>query len=127
MTHPFDRRRFMKIGTAVASLSLWLRARAGEAAWRTRTVAPFIEVETTLGRIRGGHSRGALAFKGVPYAGPVSGENRFKAPPKATAGRACAMQPYSVHRPCRARGRPTVSTNRTATKTAWFSMCGPRR
>ncbi len=41
-----------------------------------------VEVETASGWIRGRHSRGALAFKGIPYAGSVSGRNRFKAPPK---------------------------------------------
>jgi para-nitrobenzyl esterase len=39
-------------------------------------------VETAQGRVRGGHSRGALAFKGIPYAGSVTGVARFKeAPP----------------------------------------------
>jgi len=47
----------------------------------TLTTGPFVEVETSGGRLRGGHSRGALAFKGVPYAGPVDGAGRFKAPP----------------------------------------------
>ena len=69
---------------AAMAACLWLRARAGAPAWRTRTVGPFIEVEINSGRIRGGHSRGALAFKGIPYAGSVSGANRFKAPPPVT-------------------------------------------
>ncbi|HEV2703405.1 MAG TPA: carboxylesterase family protein [Steroidobacteraceae bacterium] len=76
-----DRRSFLKIGVA-AMPCLWLPARAAQPAWRTQTVGPFIEVETDSGRIRGGHSRGALAFKGIPYAGSVSGANRFKAAPK---------------------------------------------
>lgn len=67
----------------VAASYLRLPARAAEPPWRTQTVGPFVEVETSGGRIRGGHSRGALAFKGIPYAGPVSGGNRFKAAPKA--------------------------------------------
>lgn len=86
MTHSFDRRGLLKTGAAaIAAPYLWLPAQAKEPAWATRTVGPFIEVETANGRIRGGHSRGALAFKGIPYAGPVSGENRFKAPPKAAS------------------------------------------
>ena len=83
MAQPIARRRFLKLGIAAAGSRLWLRAHADEITWHTRTVGPFIEIETALGRIRGGHSRGALAFKGIPYAGPVSGKNRFKAPPKA--------------------------------------------
>jgi para-nitrobenzyl esterase len=31
--------------------------------------------------VRGGHCRGALAFKGIPYAGPVTGAARFKEAP----------------------------------------------
>jgi para-nitrobenzyl esterase len=85
MTSSFNRRGLLKTGTAaVAAPYLWLPARAEEPAWPTQTVAPFVEVETASGRIRGGHSRGALAFKGIPYAGSVSGKNRFKAPPPVT-------------------------------------------
>jgi para-nitrobenzyl esterase len=82
----FNRRGLLKIsGAAVAAPYLWLPARADEPAWVTQTVGPFVEVEINSGRIRGGHSRGALAFKAIPYAGPVSGKNRFKAPPKVTS------------------------------------------
>ena len=82
MTYAFNRRGLMKIGAAAISAPyLWLPARAEEPAWPTQTVAPFIEVEIASGRLRGGHSRGALAFKGIPYAGSVSGANRFKAAP----------------------------------------------
>jgi para-nitrobenzyl esterase len=81
----FNRRDFLKIGTAaLVAPYLWLPARADEPGWPTETVGPFIEVDTSTGRIRGGHSRGALAFKGIPYAGSVSGRNRFKAPPQVT-------------------------------------------
>ena len=82
MTVRFHRRSILKIGTAAAAAPyLWLPARAEAPDWPTQTVAPFVEVEIASGRIRGGHSRGALAFKGIPYAGPVSGRNRFKAAP----------------------------------------------
>lgn len=81
----FNRRRAMALGSAaVAAPYLWLPARAEQPAWPTQTVAPFVDVEIASGRIRGGHSRGALAFKGIPYAGSVSGKNRFKAPPPVT-------------------------------------------
>ncbi len=69
---------------AVAAPSLWLPVRAAEAIWYTETVAPFVEVEIASGRIRGGHSRGALAFKGIAYAGDVSGKNRYRRAPKVT-------------------------------------------
>ena len=83
MKHCFDRRGFLQAAAAVAAAPyLWLPARAQVPAWPTQTVGPFIEVEIASGRLRGGHSRGALAFKGIPYAGPVAGKNRFKAPPQ---------------------------------------------
>src|SRR5438552_1925531 len=47
----------------------------------TLVTEPYVVVETANGKVRGGHSRGALAFKGIPYAGPVTGANRFKAAP----------------------------------------------
>jgi len=79
------RRSILKAGAAaIAAPYLWLPARAEESTWYTQTLAPFVEVETASGRIRGGHSRGALAFKGIPYAGDVSGKNRFKRAPKVT-------------------------------------------
>lgn len=80
-----DRRSVLQAGTvAVATPYFWLPARAEESIWYTQTVTPFVEVETSSGRVRGGHSRGALAFKGIPYAGDVSGANRFKRAPKVT-------------------------------------------
>jgi len=83
MAQSLERRRLLQAGAAVVfAPRLWLPARAAEPAWPTQTVPPFIEVEINSGRIRGGHSRGALAFKGIPYAGPVSGRNRFKEAPK---------------------------------------------
>jgi para-nitrobenzyl esterase len=85
MAKSLGRRNVLKAGAAIiAAPHLWVPARAQEPAWPTQTVGSFIEVETDSGRIRGGHSRGALAFKGIPYAGPVSGRNRFRAAPKVT-------------------------------------------
>jgi len=85
MARSLNRRGLLKIGgAAVAAPYLWLPVHAEEPAWATQTVGPFVDVEVSSGRIRGGHSRGALAFKAIPYAGPVSGKNRFKAPPPVT-------------------------------------------
>jgi len=85
MAQHFDRRSLLKASAAlVAAPYLWLPARAAQPAWPTQTVGPFVELEIDSGRIRGGHSRGALAFKGIPYAGPVAGAHRFKAAPPVT-------------------------------------------
>lgn len=57
-------------------------ARAQGLSRSTLVTEPYVVVETANGKVRGGHSRGALAFKGIPYGGSVSGANRFKpAPP----------------------------------------------
>lgn len=36
-------------------------------------------VETSAGRVMGAFQNGCLIFRGIPYAGPVSGRNRFRA------------------------------------------------
>lgn len=41
----------------------------------------YVQVKTAHGRIRGQRQGNLVAFKGIPYAGPVSGANRFKAAP----------------------------------------------
>jgi hypothetical protein len=47
--------------------------------------AGFVEAKTTRGRVRGARSNGLATFKGIPYAGAVSGANRFKAAPPLQA------------------------------------------
>lgn len=101
MPQSFNRRGALKIGgAAIAAPYLWLPARAEDPAWPTQTVGPFVEVETAAGRIRGGHSRGALAFKAIPYAGSVSAKNRFKAAPKVT--------PWTGVKDCTRLGPPSL-------------------
>ena len=85
MRQVVDRRSLLQGGAAmIAAPYLWTPARAAEPAWPTQTLGPFVDVEIDSGRIRGGHSRGALAFKGIPYGGSVSGKNRFKEAPPVT-------------------------------------------
>lgn len=45
----------------------------------------YLEVKTAYGRIRGLQGDGLATFKGVPYAGSVSGANRFKSAPPLKA------------------------------------------
>ncbi|MDI7775399.1 carboxylesterase family protein [Asticcacaulis sp. EMRT-3] len=82
-----NRRSVMAAGLVTSGLGfagLAGQADAQDLATSTLITAPFVEIDTPSGRVRGGHERGAVAFKGVPYAGSVSGANRFKAPPKVT-------------------------------------------
>lgn len=41
----------------------------------------YVEVKTSYGRLRGAKTGNLTTFKGIPYAGSVSGANRFKAAP----------------------------------------------
>src|SRR5215831_3177105 len=78
-------RRRLLVTAAVVAPAVWRpRSLLAQPAPTTLTGTnpPYVEAETAQGRVRGGHSRGALAFKGIPYAGQVSGAARFKeAPP----------------------------------------------
>ncbi len=73
----------------------------------------YAEVKTAYGRLRGVAKNGVVTFKGVPYAGFVSGANRFKAAPR--------LQPWSGVRDALQFGtpamqqpeRPSYGTNRT--------------
>lgn len=49
---------------------------------RAQGGSEYVVVETAHGRLRGFRRNGVVLFRGVPYAGPVAGSNRFrKAPP----------------------------------------------
>jgi para-nitrobenzyl esterase len=94
-----------------------LLAQASVPTTYTATTAPYVDVETAQGRVRGGHSRGALAFKGIPYAGPVTGAARFKEapPPQPWSGVRDALQlgPPSLQGPGTTYGEnePSYSEN----------------
>jgi para-nitrobenzyl esterase len=73
--------RRLLIQSSLLLLAPALPAFGGAAERTTLPGPPFVTAETAQGRVRGGTSRGALAFKGLPYAGTVSGAGRFRAPP----------------------------------------------
>ncbi len=65
-------------------------ALAGAAMLQGRALAQaaepeYVEAKTAYGRVRGVKSNGLVTFKGIPYAGSVSGANRFKAAPPLQA------------------------------------------
>lgn len=75
-----SRRDFLKqaciwVAGAPAGAILWRASGSGQVATEVSPV-----VETTAGRIRGLDIDGAKIFKGVPYGGDTSGNNRFRPP-----------------------------------------------
>jgi para-nitrobenzyl esterase len=100
-----DRRKFLTKGSmtlaAIASSSL---GGASGLAWVLPATAETVEVKTAHGRLRGTRKGDLITFKGVPYAGSVSRENRFKAPPP--------LEPWTGVRDAFTPGPPSFQPNR---------------
>ena len=97
---PIGRRRFLsETSIALVGASTVL----GPFGRTTRGESQFIEVETSGGRVRGAQSDGLVTFKGIPYAGSVSGRNRFKAAPP--------LQPWTGVRETVQLGAPSMQPN----------------
>ncbi len=62
----------------------------------------YAEVKTAYGRLRGAKTGNLTTFKGIPYGGPISGANRFKAAPP--------LKPWSGVRDALAFGAPSWQT-----------------
>jgi para-nitrobenzyl esterase len=70
-----QRREFIaKTGLSMAGFSL------ANYAYSKSTVDEFVISDTSFGKIKGYRENGVNIFKGVPYAGKVSGERRFRRP-----------------------------------------------
>jgi len=77
-----DRRKFLADSSmALAAIACSSLAGGSTLAWALPATAETVEVKTAYGRLRGARKGDLVTFKGIPYAGPVAGENRFKAPP----------------------------------------------
>jgi para-nitrobenzyl esterase len=81
MSIRWNRRDLINTALSATALTILPRTSFAELSRSTIPVAPFVEVEIESGKVRGGQCRGAIAFKGIPYAGDVSGLNRFKVAP----------------------------------------------
>lgn len=65
----------------------------------------YIEVEITHGKIRGVRNEGVNIFRGIPYAGKISGDRRF--------GRPAPLQPWTGVRDALQLGAPTIQDGQT--------------
>ncbi len=74
----FTRRRFLQGGSACLGSAM----QQSNTSFFWWSAPDIVEVRTAFGTLRGSKDNGVLAFKGVPYAGPVDGQHRFRqAPP----------------------------------------------
>ncbi len=64
----------------------------------------MIEIETVYGKIRGSADNGVNVFKGIPYAGRVSGDRRFRRPAE--------LQPWTGVRDALQLGAPAIQPPR---------------
>jgi len=73
-----NRRRFLAASSTAA-----LGAYAAQYVWGQTVLssARYVVVDTKYGRVRGAQGDGLVRFRGIPYGGSVSGQNRFKAAP----------------------------------------------
>jgi len=74
----FSRRQFMFSGSQAVA-GLFILSGPGFAAPLFRRME-YVVADTNHGKIRGIRENGVNIFKGVPYAGTVSGERRFRSP-----------------------------------------------
>ena len=72
--------------------------------WGRPTPTETVNVKTAYGLLRGTRKGDLVTFKGIPYAGSVSGENRFKAPPP--------LVPWTGVRDAFTPGPPSFQPNR---------------
>ena len=93
------RRKFMTQSAgamAVCTAALWHPHLSAE------QKTEFVEVETAAGRIRGSRMDGLSTFKGIPYGGSVSGQNRFKTAPP--------LKPWTGVRDALKSGAPSLQS-----------------
>jgi para-nitrobenzyl esterase len=65
----------------------------------------YIEVEITHGKIRGNRNEGVNIFSGIPYAGTISGNRRFRRP--------APLQPWTGVRDALQLGAPAIQDGQT--------------
>lgn len=71
---------------------------------RTGSAEVYVNAETTHGKIRGVRSTGVNIFKGIPYAGRISGDRRFRRP--------APLEPWTGVRDALQPGAPSIQPAR---------------
>jgi len=100
-----DRRKFLGDSSmALAAIAGSSLVGASRLAWALPATAETVEVKTAYGRLHGTRKGDLVTFKGIPYAGPVSGENRFRAP--------SPLVPWTGVRDAFTPGPPSFQPNR---------------
>lgn len=97
-----SRRHFLfRLSLATAGVTV----SSGPAAAFCRAQQPdYVEVETAYGRLRGVRENGVNIIKGVPYAGKISGDRRFRRP--------APLEPWTGVRDALRLGPPAVQPPR---------------
>ncbi len=96
-----NRRKFLSnISLATAAVSL-----PGIVYSSFKTFDDYVEVEITHGKIRGIRNNGVNIFKGIPYAGKISGDRRFRRP--------APLQPWTGVRDALQLGAPAIQQGQT--------------
>jgi para-nitrobenzyl esterase len=67
-------------------------------------VDEFVDIEITHGKIRGIRTKGVNIFKGIPYAGRISGDRRFRRP--------APLEPWTGIRDALKLGAPAIQSPR---------------
>src|SRR5437016_1189881 len=100
-----NRRMFLVQGSAaLAGLASGSVMSTGRSGWGRSSNTKTVEAKTAYGRLRGTRKGDLVTFKGVPNAGSVSGENRFKGPPP--------LVPWTGVRDAFTPGPPSFQPNR---------------
>ena len=92
------RRQFLSSTSLVAMGAIPL-ARVARASSRARA-DDFVVVDTAYGKLRGARAAGVSIFRGVPYAGRVSGDRRFRRP--------APLEPWTGVRDALQLGHPSI-------------------
>ena len=112
----FDRRKFLTHSSmALAGVAGCSLVGGRGLTWALPTAVETVEVKTAYGRLRGKRTRDLVTFEGIPYAGSVSGENRFKAPPP--------LEPWTGVRDAFTSGPPSFQPSPRADEPPFSEDC----